>query len=142
MPGPNGHPPDFRVRVGVDLVSVDRLEGILRDHPRAATTLFTKDELAYCHGRRRAGDHLAARFAAKEAVLKALGTGISQRMRWTDVEVVNEPGTGRPRINLAGAAESFGRRRGLEQLEVSLSHTGGLALAHVLTVWRRPCAST
>jgi holo-[acyl-carrier protein] synthase len=78
---------------------------------------------------------MAARFAAKEAVLKAFGTGISQRMRWTDVEVVNER-NGRPKVELTGAVAQFAERHGLAGLDVSLSHTEGIALAQAITSWR------
>ena len=107
--------------------------------------MFTQHELAYCRGKRRCYEHMAARFAAKEAVLKAFGTGISQRMRWTDVEVVNEA-SGRPRVRLDGAVAAFAKRHGLQDLDVSLSHTEDLAFAHAVSVWEQPaedpCAST
>ena len=77
---------------------------------------------------------MAARFAAKEAVLKAFGTGISQRMRWTDVEVIHDA-SGRPQIRLDGAVASFAERHGLQDMDVSLTHTEGLAFAHAVTVW-------
>jgi holo-[acyl-carrier protein] synthase len=70
-------------------------------------------------------------------VLKAFGTGISRRMRFTEVEVLNER-SGRPRVRLTGSAASFAERYGLSQLDVSLSHTEGLALAHAVSVWRSP----
>ena len=124
----------MRVRVGVDLVGVERLEQVVRDDDERRQRLFTPGELSYCRGKRREYEHLAARFAAKEAVLKAFGTGISQRMRWTEVEVLNER-SGRPHIRLSGAVASFAERRGLRELDVSLSHTEGLALAHAVAVW-------
>jgi holo-[acyl-carrier protein] synthase len=81
---------------------------------------------------------MAARFAAKEAVLKAFGTGLGQRMRWTDVEIVNEL-TGRPRVHLHGEVAAWARRRGMTDpdtfLDVSLSHTDGLAVAQAVAVW-------
>ena len=112
------------------------------DSERQAS-LFTERELEYCRGKRRCYEHMAARFAAKEAVLKAFGTGISQRMRWTDVEVVNER-SGRPQIRLEGEVAAFAKRRGLKELDVSLTLTEGLALAHAVTVWSKDeaCAST
>lgn len=114
----------------------------MRDHERSAEALFTPGELEYCRGKRRRYEHMAARFAAKEAVLKAFGTGLSQRMRWTDVEVVNER-TGRPGVRLAGAVAAFAERNGLRDLDISLTHTGDLALAHAVAVWEEPpCAST
>ena len=134
---------ELRLRVGVDVVGVERLERLVRDDQERQSTLFTQIELDYCRGKRRQYEHLAARFAAKEAVLKAFGTGISQRMRWTDVEVVNER-SGRPRIRLTGEVAAFAERRGLRDLDVSLTHTEGLALAHAVTVWSGGdrCAST
>jgi holo-[acyl-carrier protein] synthase len=125
-------------------VGVERLRRVVGDDARRERALFTAGELAYCHGKRRRYEHLAARFAAKEAVLKAFGTGISQRMRWTDVEVVNER-NGRPRIVLDGAVAEFAERHGLVDLDISLTHTEDLALAHAVTLWKQPegeCAST
>jgi holo-[acyl-carrier protein] synthase len=127
-------PGDIRLRVGVDIVGVERLEALVGDDHDRQRAVFTDDELTYCRGKRRCYEHLAGRFAAKEAVLKAFGTGISQRMRWTDVEVVNDC-RGRPSVRLDGAVARFASRHGLRDMDVSLSHTGGLALAHVVTVW-------
>ena len=124
----------MRIRVGADLVAVERLERLVRDDEERRRRLFTPGELRYCQGKRREYEHLAARFAAKEAVLKAFGTGIRQRMRWTEVEVLNEQ-SGRPRVRLSGAVASFAEGHGLAELDVSLSHTEGLALAHAVAVW-------
>lgn len=123
-----------KLRVGIDGVAVARLKRVVADDERRQATLFTERELAYCRGKRRCYEHMAARFAAKEAVLKAFGTGISQRMRWTDVEVVNDP-SGRPRVRLGGAVASFAERHGLQDLDVSLTHTEDLAFAHAVSVW-------
>jgi len=123
---------------------VARIERLVREHEQSAETLFTAGELEYCRGKRRRYEHMAARFAAKEAVLKAFGTGLSQRMRWTEVEVVNES-SGRPRVRLDGAVAAFAERHGLRDLDVSLTHTADLALAHAVAVWEEPpspCAST
>ena len=128
---------DHRLRVGVDAVEVDRLARLSEDHPDSFEEIFTTRELEYCAGKRRRSEHLAARF----------GTGISQRMRWTDVEVVNDA-RGRPEITLGGAVAQFAERHGLTQLDVSLTHTRGLAIAHAVTLWERgageaePCAFT
>lgn len=134
---------DTTVRVGIDAVAVSRLRQLVEDDDERQERLFTARELAYCRGKRRRYEHLAARFAAKEAVLKAFGTGISQRMRWTEVEVLNER-SGRPRIVLAGAVADYAERHGLSQLDVSLTHTGDLAFAHAVALWKSKgvCAST
>jgi len=130
-------PPEPQLRVGVDVVGVERLRRLLCEHADRHEELFTAAELAYCRGKRRRYEHLAARFAAKEAVLKAFGTGVSRSMRFTEVEVLNEPG-GRPRVRLLGSAARFAERRGLSQIDLSLSHAEGIALAQVVSVWRRP----
>jgi len=123
-----------RLRTGVDVVGVDRLRRLVEGDEERQRSLFTARELDYCRGKRRKYEHMAARFAAKEAVLKAFGTGISQRMRWTDVEVVNDQ-MGRPTVRLDGAVASFAERHGLRDLDVSLSHVEDLAVAHAIAVW-------
>ena len=136
-------PPELTVRTGIDVVGVDRLRRLVEDHAEREPEVFTAGELKYCRGKRRRYEHMAARFAAKEAVLKAFGTGISQRMRWTEVEVVSES-NGRPRIVLDGAVAAYAERHGLRDLDVSLAHTEGLAVAQAITLWERgrACAST
>ena len=133
-----------RIRVGVDLVGIDRIARLVEDHPDSEETLFTDGERAYCRARRRCYDHMAARFAAKEAVLKSFGTGIGARMRWTDVEIVNAR-TGRPQVKLSGEVADWARRMGIEDMDVSLSHTEGFAIAQAVAVWNRrgaACDST
>jgi holo-[acyl-carrier protein] synthase len=131
---PTAPEPERRLRTGVDVVGVERLRRLVEGEEERQRELFTARELDYCRGKRRQYEHLAARFAAKEAVLKAFGTGISQRMRWTDVEVVNDS-MGRPTIRLEGAVASFAERHGLRDLDVSLSHVEDLAVAHAIAVW-------
>jgi holo-[acyl-carrier protein] synthase len=123
-----------RIRVGVDLTKVDRIARLVNENPGILETLFTDRELTYCQGKRRCHEHMAARFAAKEAVLKAFGTGLGQRMRWTDVEIVNGI-TGRPRVYLYGEVAAWAQRHGLADLDISLSHTEDLAIAQVVVVW-------
>lgn len=132
MPRPT-RPPDIRFGVGIDLIETARIARLLEDHPAAAGDLFTELELAYARRRRRPEDHLAGRFAAKEAVLKALGTGLAQRMDWTNIEIANQPG-GRPTVRLSGEVEAAARRSSVTQVEVSIAHSGGFACAHALVV--------
>lgn len=120
-----------RIAVGVDLVEVDRIRRLLADNPAAEEDIFTGRERAYCAGKRNRLASLAARFAAKEAVLKALGTGLGPGTRWTDVEVVNTP-LGRPRVRLSGGAEDRAAKAGAASVEVSLSHSGAYAIAHAV----------
>jgi holo-[acyl-carrier protein] synthase len=122
-----------QVFVGVDLVSVNRFERLLLDHPGAARDLFTAVELASCAGKRRRVEHLAARFAAKEAVLKMLGSGLGPRMRWTDIEVVNDE-NGRPMVGLSGAVAARADACGFRDVCLSLTHSAGLAIAQAAAV--------
>ena len=116
--------------IGVDLVDVARLERLLEQWPRMAARLFTEAERAYAGGRHRPAQHLAARYAAKEATFKALGSGWPS-VGWHDVEVVSTEQA--PRLVLRGRAAAMA---GPAQAMVSLSHDGGLAIAYVLLVSR------
>jgi holo-[acyl-carrier protein] synthase len=112
-------------RIGIDLLEIERLERAMARRPRLAARLFTESELAYAAKRARPGQHLAARFCAKEAVAKALGL---EAWAFRDVEVVSTGGP--PRVALAGrAAEVAGDR----PVSISLTHTrttaGAVALA-------------
>ncbi|KAK1183256.1 holo-ACP synthase [Streptomyces sp. NBS 14/10] len=120
-----------RIAVGVDLVEVARVRSLLEDNPAAETELFTTREIRYCADKRNRYARLAARFAAKEAALKALGTGVGPGMRWTDVEVVNDP-LGRPRLRLHGTAAQAAGAPGSWSAELSLTHTGDYAMAQAV----------
>jgi holo-[acyl-carrier protein] synthase len=112
--------------IGIDLVEVGRIRRALERRPRLAERLFTAGELDYARGRRRPAMHLAARFAAKEAAVKALaGDVVSLR----DIEVEGG-GSEPPRLRLHGAAAEAASRRGVT-LDVSLTHTRELAAAVV-----------
>lgn len=109
--------------VGIDLIEIDRLERALERRPRLADRLFTEGELAYSRARARPGRHLAARFAAKEAVIKALGQGVPPR----EIEVIaGEP----PRIRLHGRAAQVA---GDGEISISLTHSGDSAAAVAIT---------
>lgn len=110
---------------------------LVTKYETAEERLFTQAERAYCRGRSRRHEHLAARWAAKEAVGKALGTGIGGAVSWQDVEVITAA-DGRPAIRLHGEASRWAKRHGLTQLEVSLSHTRELAMAYVVAIVSPP----
>jgi holo-[acyl-carrier protein] synthase len=112
--------------VGIDLLEVERLEAALVRRPRLAQRLFTDAELAAARARRRPGRHLAARFCAKEAAIKALGSSVPAR----DVEVEGG-GDVTPTLRLHGRAAAIARERGLE-LRVSLTHSREIAAAVVV----------
>jgi holo-[acyl-carrier protein] synthase len=93
--------------------------------------VFTDEELAYALRRHDPAEHLAARFAAKEATLKALGTGLSMGVRWREMEVRRARG-GPPTLALSGRTAALGAAQGIRRLHVSLTHDAGLAMAQVL----------
>ena len=116
--------------IGVDAVDVERFRRVLRRRPTLASRLFTEAELAYAGASRDPGPRLAARFAAKEAVLKALGVGIGAA-GFREVEVTREEG-GRPRLELSGRAATLAARHGVRHWHVSLTHTDTVAVASVV----------
>lgn len=120
------------IGTGLDLVEIRRVAALLERHgPDRLRRVFGEAELAHCLGRADPAAGLAARFAAKEAFYKALGTGVGRAGGWTDVEVVSEPG-GRPRLRLAGRAARSAERAGVARVHLSLTHTGALAAAQVV----------
>jgi len=119
------------VRVGVDLVDVPGFEARFGDRAEALAQVFTDAELAYCRRQPRPWPHLAARFAAKEALLKALTSGLTGAMTWRDIEVARDP-AGTPRLVVTGATAEMVARQGLAPGSVSLSHTASHAIAVVL----------
>lgn len=117
--------------VGVDAVDVERFRQGLARYPRLAGRLFTGGELAVVEGTRDPAERLAARFAAKEAVMKALGVGL-WRFAWHDVEVEREPASGAPSLRLVAGAAELARDRRVSRWHVSLTHTSQLAVAVVV----------
>ena len=126
------------VGLGVDIVEIDRMAAALERRPRMKERLFSEAEREYCEKRGRPEVHYALRFAAKEAVLKALGTGFAG-MRFTDVEVAREP-NGRPVPKLSGRAAEYAESLGVVEMHLSLSftHTTAVASAVALTERARP----
>jgi holo-[acyl-carrier protein] synthase len=119
--------------VGIDLVEIDRVERALERRPRLAERLFTDSERLYAASRARPGQHLAARFCAKEAVAKALGL---EAWSFRDVEVLQGEGAGRPEVRLSGAAAARAAALGV-RVSVSLTHSRGQAAAVALAAVER-----
>ena len=122
------------VGVGVDVCEIARIQRALagRNGPHFRARVFTAGETAYCEQRRRtAAQSYAATFAAKEAALKAFGTGWGEGLGWQSVEVVRDE-TGRPALVLHGPARALARRRGVSRAHLTLSHAGALAVALVV----------
>jgi len=117
---------------GIDLVEIGRIQrSVERYGQRFLNRVYTADEQAYCLRKRRAAESLAARFAAKEAGAKALGTGISQGVNWLEIEVVREP-SGRPTLRFYGRASQFALRLGVRHAALSITHTADLSMASVV----------
>ncbi len=115
--------------VGIDLVENARFKAALsRQGERLLDKLFTKGERLYCEDKWNRVAHYAARFAAKEAVLKALGTGWSGGIRWTEVEVVHGP-SGQAEARLSGRARDAARKRKVRALHINITHTERYAAA-------------
>lgn len=120
------------VGLGIDIAEPDRLRAAVERYGRRfLERIFTPKEIAYCERKRNKWERYAARFAAKEAAFKALGTGWRRGVRWRDVEVTNLP-SGQPTLALAGEAEKFARRLGVTHIAVSLTHSDQFVLAQVI----------
>ena len=120
------------VGIGVDIIEVDRIGAIIARHgDRFLRRVFSSDEMQYCWGCAHPEQRFAARFAAKEAGMKAIGTGWRHGVRWRDFEVVNLP-SGRPTLRLHGRAAEFARKLGVKSIALSLTHTAELGMAHVV----------
>ena len=120
------------VGIGVDIVEPERIGGMIERHAgRFLERTFTADEIAYCRGRKRAVEHFAARWAAKEAVAKALGTGLARRIGWKDIEVVKDP-SGAVGVRLYRKAKTLADKLGVTRIHLSLSHTEKAAVAVVV----------
>ena len=117
--------------LGLDLVEVPRFAEVLkRQGERFVKRIFTEHEQLYCDSKQTAAPFYAARFAAKEAVAKAFGTGIGAQLGWLDIEIRHAP-SGAPEIRLSGKGASLAAERGVQNILVSLTHTESMAAAQV-----------
>ena len=120
------------IGLGVDIVETARIAELLGNHPeRFLERCFTKGEQEDSKSTKRQLEHLAARFAAKEATLKALGTGWAQGIGWTDIEVIKEP-SGKPTLRITGRAKEVAQNLGITTWHLSLSHISTHAVASVI----------
>jgi holo-[acyl-carrier protein] synthase len=117
---------------GIDIAEVPRIRGAIERHgERFLKRIFTEGEIQYCESKANRVERYAARFAAKEAGMKAIGTGWNHGVRWRDLEVVRKPG-GRPTLLLHGKAAEFAAKLGATNIALSLTHTADQAMAQVI----------
>ena len=118
--------------MGVDIAEVERIRAAIERHGEPfLRRVFTDAERAYCEQFKNKYERYAGRFAAKEAAMKALGTGWRRGVRWVDFEVVREA-NGRPSIALDGVAKEIAAKLGVRRISVSITHTAAQALAQVI----------
>jgi len=126
------------IGIGTDIIECERIGRMLTQHGERFTNhVYTRDEISYCSGRKVAEQHFAGRWAAKEAVLKALGTGWIAGISWKDVEVVIQTG-GRPTIRLHRGAAQKGSELGITEVLISISHCKSHATATAIAVEKEP----
>jgi len=120
------------VGLGVDITEVDRIEAAIRRHGEAfLRRVFTPAEIAYCERHKNRFERYAGRFAAKEAAMKALGTGWRKGVRWVDIEVARNS-SGKPSLELRGVALEFADRLNVRNIALTITHSGNTALAQVI----------
>jgi len=114
------------VKVGVDLIEIDRIRRALERYPGFKERCFTEAERAYCDSRKNPAQSYAGRFAGKEAVGKALGFGVARAFAWRDVEIIGRP---KPGVQLHGRLAAWAERLGAGEIDVSMTHSRELASA-------------
>jgi holo-[acyl-carrier protein] synthase len=114
------------VKVGLDVIEIERVAHALERYPKFRDRCFTAAEQEYCDSRANPAQHYAARFAGKEAVGKALGFGVARAFAWKDVEIAGRP---KPSVRLSGRLDAWARRMGVGELDLSMTHSRGIAAA-------------
>lgn len=117
------------IQVGTDIVECHRIAAMIERHAEVfLRRVFTQREICYCSSRKTSTQHYAGRWAAKESVLKVLGTGWSQGIQWTEIEIVVEVG-GKPSVKLSGHAAEIAESQGIREVLISISHCREYAVA-------------
>lgn len=121
---------------GIDLVDFPRIEQMIERHgDRFVNRVFTAAEQAYARANRNTIEKYAGRFAAKEAVLKLVGTGWRGKIKWTDIEVTNDA-VGRPEVTLSGEVKRIAESLHIQQISISITHTANFAIASAVALSR------
>ena len=121
---------------GIDLVDFPRIEQMVERHgERFVNRVFTPAEQAYARGNRNTTEKYAGRFAAKEAILKLVGTGWRGKIKWTDIEVTNDS-AGRPEVRLSGEVKRIAEGLHIKQISLSITHTANFAIASAVALSR------
>ena len=123
----------IRVYQGIDVVAVERIRDLGWRHERFLDDVFSEPERAYCLAQADPYVSFAGRFAAKEAVLKLMGTGWRGKIAWTDIEVKNDA-LGRPEVSLSGEVEKIAAGLGIKQISLSITHTANFAIASAVAL--------
>ncbi len=119
---------------GIDLVDCPRIEEMLKRHSqRFVDRVFTAAEQSYAQSNKDPVEKFAGRFAAKEAILKLMGTGWRGKIAWTDIEVVNN-NSGQPEVTLSGEVKKIADKLGIEHISVSITHTANFAIASAVAL--------
>ena len=120
--------------VGIDVIEIDRVGEVLaRILERFLARVYTPEEIQYCQRRKQATQHFAGRWAAKEAILKALGTGWRRGISWRDIDVRNEP-SGKPTVAVRGGAKDVIEQLGIAEIQISISHCRSHATAFAIAI--------
>ncbi|MHC5073403.1 MAG: holo-ACP synthase [Planctomycetota bacterium] len=123
---------------GIDLVDFPRIQKMVDNHgDKFLNRIFTAAEQDYANANKNGIEKLAGRFAAKEAVLKLIGTGWRGKIAWTDIEIINNS-TGQPEINLTGEVKSIAEQLGVDHVSVSITHTANFAIASAVALTEKP----
>ena len=117
--------------IGTDLVEIDRIKTIIERYNSFVSKIYTHKEIEYCSKKKNQFQHYAARFAAKEALFKAMGTGWDVQINWLNISVENDLG-GKPMIQLYGKAKELSQKLCVRQIHLSLTHTRNFAAAFVV----------
>lgn len=122
------------IGLGTDIIECSRIGEMIHKHGELfLNRVFTQQEIAYCSSRKTSNQHYAGRWAAKEAALKALGTGWAKGIQWTDIAVSHQLG-GKPIITIDGVAAEIAKEQGIAEIKLSISHCRHYAVAYCIAV--------